>query len=139
MSKILTLSGLHFTDCNVAVTRADPFQVMWCKDEIMRGQDEQSQCGRGRGRAGEGYVHGLRSESLGLSPGSATGWMCHLGRVTYFLMTSLLINKMSTYLIGLDRKCLKLDLADNRIFTVPGRRSYVCEDSHSQMTEIHLK
>ena len=54
----------------------------------------------------------LWKESLGLN---------HLGQVTYFSMTSFLINMMSTYLIGLDRKCLKLDLADNRIFTVPRR------------------
>ena len=38
-------------------------------------------------------MRGLRNESLGLSPDSATGWMCHLGRVTYFSMTSLLINE----------------------------------------------
>ena len=64
---------------------------------------------------------GLWKESLGLNPESATGCTCHLGQVTYFSMTSYLINMMSTYLIGLDRKYLKLDLADNRIFTVPRR------------------
>jgi len=82
---------------------------------------EQSQYRKETGRAGEWYLHGLWNESLGLNPEFATGRLCHLGQVTYFSMTSFLINKMSTYLIGLDRKCLKLDLADNRTFTVPRR------------------
>ena len=47
-------------------------------------------------------MHGLWNESLGLNPEFATGCLCHLGQVTYFSMTSFLINKMSTYLIGLD-------------------------------------
>lgn len=40
-----------------------------------------------RGRAGEGYMHGLWNRTLGLNPESATDWMCHLGQVTYFSMT----------------------------------------------------